>query len=197
MTRYLIETCWIQKKRYSGITEYYDLIKEVCHGIDGVELLGLFQPLSEGWNWAYIIETDDLEKWEDVKDEVSRRYFDKRENITQSITRIYTALAYNPRPKNLGNLKYLWVELDLWEGINVGIKEYFDAHVQVFEGKEGVWFMGQYVPWNDEYNWVHFYWFKSVTHMIDMSIDSHRATGRPDRITLILTRLYERYDPVE
>jgi len=189
----LIEYLWNQKNRYEGIKEYHELVKEVCTN-NGVTLLGLFKPISEPWNWAYFFEADNMGSWQTVIDEIEEKNFHNRGNITQNITRLYTRQAYNPKPKNLGPMRFLNVELDVWEGINVGIKEYFDAHVNMYQDVEGIWFMGQYAVWNEPYNWAHFYWYdnhKNWKHAMDLCFG---AMGRPDRITTLLGRTYELYN---
>jgi hypothetical protein len=191
----LYEICWNQKNRYSGIREYYDIIKQVCADTNGVELLGLFKPLNEPWNWAYFIKVNNPETKHIVSDEIDRRYRAKRDNITQSFYRFYSPTYYNPKPENAGDLKYLQVELEKWEGINVGIREYHDAHVIAFERQEGAWYQGVYPAWTDHYNWAYFYWFRDLKRMSELSEIVWRATGQPARASLINIRNYERYEP--
>jgi hypothetical protein len=198
MPQVIFETCWNQKNRYSGIKEYYDIVKDVCTEVDSVELIGLFRPRTEPWNWAYFIAVnppDTMGTWQKVSDEIDRRNYALRDSISQSFMRWYSENYFNPRPENLEQLKFLQIELDVWEGINVGVKEYFDAHVKVFEGQEGVWYQGQYRVWNEPYNWANFYWYRDWSRMLAMSDASWRVTGQPDRIPILIIRNYERYDP--
>lgn len=198
MSSVLFETCWNQKNRYTGIKEYYDIVKEVCKETSNVELIGLFRPRNELWNWAYFIEVqppNTMGTWQNISDEIERRYHAKRNDVSQSIMRWYSNNFYNNKPENLGELKYLQIELDVWEGIDIGVREYFDAHVKVFDGQEGVWYQGAYRVWNDPFNWANFYWFRDWGRALAMSNASWRATGQPYILPIINVRSYERYNP--
>ena len=85
MTDYLILTCWNQKQRYTEIKEYYKIIKEVCGLYDSVKIMGLYKPLHEGWHWAFLYHVDSLETWENVEEEIERRYIDKLDTISHKI----------------------------------------------------------------------------------------------------------------
>ena len=140
------------------------------------------------------MEVEDLEDWETISDEISNRNFERVDDFTAHITRFYNTMNYNPKPKNQRPLRLINVELDVWEGINVGIKEYHDAHVRTFEGQKDVWYMGQYSPANEDYTWAHFYWFDSWERMKEMSIASYRSISRPERLRILCTRNYRRYE---
>jgi hypothetical protein len=195
MSHVIFETCWNQKSRFSGVKEYYNIVKDVCSEFDNVELFGLFRPRTEPWNWAYFIGVDLGDTWQQVSDEVDRRYHTKQDNITQSINRWYSYNYVNPKPNNFDQLKYFQIELDVWEGINVGVKEYFDVHTKIFEGQEGVWYQGQYHVWNDPFNWAQFYWFRDRVRMRALSDACWRATGQLTRTPIIVIRHYERFEP--
>jgi hypothetical protein len=175
------EIYWNQKNRYSGIKEYYDIIKDVCSETSGVELFGLFKPLNEPWNWAYFLRVDTPEAMHNIGEEIDRRYETKRDNISQSFYRFFTPYYDCPKSEKLDQLKYLQIEFELWEGINVGIKEYHNSHVMAFEGQEGAWYQGVYRPWTDHYNWAYFYWFRDIKCMSTMSDTVWRASGQPER----------------
>jgi hypothetical protein len=117
----------------------------------------------------------------------------KHENITQNFFRAYQRFEYNPPPKNLNKMKFLQIELDIWEGIDIGIKEYYNAHVKMFEKLKTIWFMGQYAPINENYHWAHFYWYDTPKNFSEASEICFRAMGRPTRITMMVIRTYELY----
>jgi hypothetical protein len=187
----LIEYLWDQKNRYEGVKEYCELVESVCTNRGGVNLLGLFKPLNESWNWAQFFEADDMDCWQNVIDEVEKRYHDNRENIIRDKFRFYSQRNYNPKHKNLGPMRFLNIELDVWEGINIGIKEYFDAHVKIFEEIDGVWIMGQYSIWNEHFNWAHLYWYDTHQHWDHACDVCWRSMGRPERVKELVGRTYE------
>lgn len=195
MPSYILINFWMQKERYLGLKEYCDLIKEACRGKVGVELFGIFRPLNEKWNWTYIIRTDDLAKWRQIDDEINEKYHKSRENITQTMTRIYTARAETPKPKNLGVMNYFLEEMEVWEGVDVGLDEWYDMEVKVFDKKEGIWFMGQYGPWNCAYNWTHFMMFDTIHRHRSIDMMCNDAYGRQERTLIRESELYERFEP--
>jgi hypothetical protein len=190
----LIEYLWNQRNRYEGIEEYHRLFADVCDA-RGVSLLGLFKPLNEPWQWAHLFEADSMDEWQSVIDEVDKIHFKKREQIVQNNLRVYSRREYNPRPKNLNNMRFVNVELDVWEGVNVGIKEYHDAHVDMFKGLKGVWYMGQYSPANEPFNWAHLYWYDTHQSWREAIDICYRSMGRPERIKTLIGRTYEIYNP--
>lgn len=190
----LVEYLWSQRNRYEGIKEYHELFREVCKAHKATPL-GLFKPLNEPWQWAHLIEVDTMETWQNIIDEIDGRYLHERENIVQNNLRIYSRREYNPKPKNLNKMRFLTVELDVWEGLDVGIKEYFDAHVDMFKALNGIWFMGQYTVWNDPFNWAHFYWYDTQKNWREAEEICFRAMGRPERIRSLIARTYELYTP--
>jgi hypothetical protein len=170
-------------------------LKDVCSEVDGLNFIGLFRPLNEPWNWAHFIGTDERDLYKSVTNEIDRKYKAKRDDITQSFVRHYSRSYDNPTCENIEQLSLLQIELDVWQGIDVGIKEYHDAHVQVFENQKGAIYQGQYRVWNDPFNWAHFYWFRDWKRALEMSDLSWRATSQPQRVSLLNTRSYERYTP--
>jgi hypothetical protein len=155
-----------------------------------MDYLGLFSPLNEPWQWAYFIEVEGLESWEAISDEIFSRNGDRVDDITQSTTRFYGRTNYNPKPRGQHPLRLMNVELDVWEGVNVGVNEYYDIHDKIFDGKDDVWYMGQYSPANENYHWAYFYWFDSWELLNEMSIASFRTTGHPEMLKTICTRNY-------
>ena len=194
MVRYLILTSWIQNNRYNGIEEYYNIVRDASNTINDVELFGLYRPITEKWHWAYLIYTDDLEKWEDVEETIERNYLKKRDEITQKTTRIYIERVRNPKPKKLELLKYLEVELSVWEGIDKGVRQYFDTISEVFLENEDAWLMGQYYTASEKYNWAHIFMYKSLNDMIEMDFEFYKAMGRPPNQLFFVERLYKLYD---
>ncbi len=171
------------------------MVEEVCSRMKGADFLGLFNPLNESWQWAFFVEVEGLEDWETISDEISTRSVERVDDFTAHITRFYSRIDHNPKPRNQRPLRLINVELDVWDGINVGIKEYHDAHVRTFEGQKDVWYMGQYSPANEDYTWAHFYWFDSWKRANEMSIASFRSISRPERLRILCTRNYRRYEP--
>lgn len=195
MVSYIIVNLWMQKERYSGLKEYCDLIKEVCNGKPGVELLGIYRPLNENWNWAYIIRIDDLYTWRQIDNEINERYFEIRENITHSMARIYEARGETPKPENIDAMNYFLEEMEMWEGIDVGLEEWYNMEVKVFDKAEGIWFMGQYAPFNEGYNWTHFMMFDTMKRLRPLQMMCYNAYGRQERVLCSESRLYEKYEP--
>jgi hypothetical protein len=192
----IFENSWNQKKRYTGLEEYYNLIKQVCKKTDNVNLLGLFQPQTESWNWTYFIEVttpNTMNTWQKVVDEVNHRNKANRENITNNSVRWYHEIYTNPKPAQTDELKYLQIELNIWDDINIGIKDYHNAHITAFKGQKDVWYQGNYRVWNEPYHSANFYWFKDWIRMREMSDISWRLTGQPERVKMINIRNYERY----
>jgi hypothetical protein len=193
----IYECLWNQRNRYTGVKDYYNVVAEVCSDYKGVDLIGLFMPQNEPWNWAYFIVVDSAETKQSIFDEINSRYYQKRENISQSFSRYYTSIFNNPKPSGLGRLKFLHIELDVVQGIDPGLKQHHDARCRVFDGQEGVWYQGQYRVWNEPYNWAYFFWYRSWARMRVMSDASWRAVGQPINVPIINVRSYERYDPIE
>jgi len=192
----LVEYLWNQKKRYEGFNDIYENFRDVCKDDGESKTLGLCKPHSEAWNWAIFIETNSMESWHNLLDQFDSKLGKKCESITQNFFRVYQRFEYNPPPKTIHKMRFLNLELDVWEGIDVGIKEYFNAHVKMFDGLENIWFMGQYVPVNENYNWAHFYWYDTQRNFSEASEICYRAMGRPNRIKILVARTYELYSPL-
>ena len=132
-----------------------------------------------------------MEKWNIVAEESEKNYQD-RENITQIQNRIYVERASNPLKEKLSNLKILELELILWDGINLGSHEYFQSLSKVFNDIEGVWFMGQYGPANDPYNWAHCFMYDSISRMTEMDVETFKSVGRPKNAIITVEKIYKR-----
>jgi len=195
MVSYILVNLWMHKDRYHGLKKYCDVVKESCSGKPGVEFFGIYKPLNEAWNWAYIIRVDGLSKWRQIDEEVYEKHRESRSNITQTMTRIYEARAETPKPEATEAMKYFLEEGEMWEGIDVGLEEFYDMEVRVFENKEGIWFMGQYAPYNEGWNWAHLMMFDTMQRFRSLMMMCYDAYGRPDRQLSASSRLFERYEP--
>ena len=198
MRHWIIETCWMNKGRNIGLKKYYEAIKEACKGKDGVEFLGLYRPLNEGWNWAYFLKTDNLDKWRELDKEINRLYTDINYNVTSTVTRIYEGsdqLKQPPIPKNRDNLNYLFIDFNIFTGIITGLQEYYSEQCELFEGVEDEWFLGLYSPWTDEWNWAFLYMIDSLGRFYDLNHEFYKSHPRPESITLSIQRIYERFEP--
>ena len=189
MNSYIVQTCWNQFEKYVGISEYYKLIEDLCCDIRGIELYGLFRPLIDDWQWTFFSGVDSLDKWEELIEGLEGQ----NGQITKSSNRIFLLNSFNPKPRNIEDLNYLEIELSIWDGINIGVKNYYDSLVRVFNNKEGAWYMGLYQPANEEFNWANFFWYKSLNYLSFMDIESYKVTGRPENMKLGLERLYKKY----
>lgn len=196
MVGYIILTSLNLKNKYDDIEDYYNIVKEVCNLIDNAELLGLYIPLTEEWHWAYLLDVDELETWQKVDEEVEKNYQAKRDQITQKINRVYVERIRNQDPKHSKPMKYLEIELSVWDGIDKGIQQYFDLISDVFHEKENSWLIGQFAPASERYNWAHFFMYESMRDLTEMDIISGRAVGRPDNILFTVERLFKLYDKI-
>lgn len=191
MTNFIFQFLWNQRERYSGIVEYFTLIEEVCTEIEDIELLGIYEPLSESWQWSYLVYTDKLEKWEEVYEEIGRRYFKQRRNITQDITRIYVERFLNTKPIEVNKMKYLEIELNRWEGISLQVEDFYEAIVQAFEGLTDSIYMGQYDPVSEPYTWAHLYWYESAPRIKELDYHIYSKIGRPHNLQDLVERFYK------
>jgi hypothetical protein len=195
MPGYVCISLWMQKERYKGLKEYCKLIKEVCKGKPGVEFFGIYKPLNEHWNWAYIIRINDLNLWRQIDNEISEKYREHRENITQSMTRLYSIRSETPKPEKTDEMKYFLEEMETWEGYDIGLDEWYEMEVRVFDKKEGLWFMGLYTPWTSGYNWTHLMMFDTMDRLLQINKMCNDAYGRQERTILTDAKLFERYEP--
>ena len=198
MQYWLIETLWMNKERNIGLKEYYEVIKKVCKEKEGIEFLGLYKPLNEGWNWAYFLKTDNLDKWRKLDNEINKLYADMNDNVTSTMTRIFEGsdqFKQPPIPKNRDSLNYFVEEVQLWAGVDLGVREYYSEQCELFEGVEGAWLFGLYVPWSEGLNWAFVYMFDSLSRYFDLQIEWLRRYGRPENLISSAMRIYERFEP--
>jgi hypothetical protein len=197
MWDWLIETLWMNRERDMGLKEYYEVVKKACKGKDGVEFLGLYRPLNEGWNWVYFLKTDSLDKWRELDNEIAK-YVDVYDNVTSTMTRIYLGsdqFKQPPTPKKMGSPNYIVEDIQLWAGVDVGLREYYSEACELFDGVEGAWLFGLYVPWSEGSNWTFVYMYDSLSRHIDRAMEWSRRYGRPENLISSVIRIYERYEP--
>jgi hypothetical protein len=194
MAKYLILTSWNQRKRFSKVKEFYHIIKKIAEEIEGVETLGLYKPLTKDWHWSYLLYLDDLEKWNKVDEESETIFEYGRDNIIQRQNRIFVEKASNPLNKKLESLEILELELILWNDINIGSYEYFESISKVLNNKDGVWFLGQYGPANEPYNWTHCFMYDSLNRMTEVDIELGVSAPRPKNASLTVEWLYKRIE---
>jgi len=198
MQYWLIETLWMNKERIMGLKEYYKVIKKTCEGKDGIEFLGLYRPLNEGWNWAHFLKTDNLDKWRELDKEINKKYVDVNYNVTNTMTRVYEGsdqFEQPPVPKKKDSLNYIVLDVQLWAGVDVGLREYYSEQCGLFEGVEGAWLYGLYVPWSEGLNWAFVYMFDSLSGYNDRANEWLKRYGRPENLVSSAIRMYERYEP--
>lgn len=192
MTNFIFQFLWNQRDRYSGQTEYFSIIRDVCNEIDDLELLGIYEPISEAWHWSYLVYTSQLEKWEKAYEEISQRYSENCDNIIQDITRIYVETYLNIKPNDLIHMKYLEIELNKWEGTNNEIQSYYKAIVQGFNEFNDAHYLGQYRPVSEPYSWAHLYWYKTVSQIKEIDVKIYSKIGRPSNIQQFIERFYKK-----
>ncbi|MBD3206209.1 hypothetical protein GF319_07680 [Candidatus Bathyarchaeota archaeon] len=184
------------KNKYDDIKDYYNTVKEACYLIDNAELLGLYIPLTENWHWTYLLNVDELETWQKVEETIEKKYLVFRDQITQKINRVYVERIRTPKPKNNNPMKYLEIELSVWDGIDKGIQRYFNSISEIFRENENCWLLGQYAPASERYNWAHFFMYKSMRDLTEMDIISGRAVGRPENVLFTVERLFKLYEKI-
>jgi len=198
MQHWIIYTCWMNKDRNIGLKEYHELIKKRCKEKDGVEFLGLYRPLNEGWNWAYFLKTDSLDKWRELDNEINEQYTDMNNNVTSTISRIYEGsdqLKQPPTPKKRDDLNYFVEDVQLWAGVDVGLQEYYTAQCELFEGVEDALLFGLYTPLSEGLNWAFLYMFDSLSKYRYLGMEWLKRYGRPDNLISSVIRIYERFKP--
>jgi len=198
MQYWLIETLWMNKERIMGLKEYYKVIKKACEGKDGIEFLGLYRPLNEGWNWAHFLKTDDLDKWRELDKEINKKNVDMNDNVTSTMTRMYEGsdqFKQPPIPNKMDSPNYIVEDTQLWEGVDIGVREYYSEQCKLFEGVEGAWLYGLFVPWSEGSNWTFIYIYDSLSKHIDRSVEWSKRYGRPENLISSVIRLYERFEP--
>jgi hypothetical protein len=86
--KYLVMELSTCKEVDLGILEYYNQRCEQFEGLSGAGLLGLYQPVSEFWNWALIKLFDSMSRYMDVRIEYQRTYR-RIPELTSSIDSVY------------------------------------------------------------------------------------------------------------
>ena len=86
--KYLVMELSTCKEVDLGILEYYNQRCEQFEGLEGAGLLGLYQPVSEFWNWALIKLFDSMSRYMDVRIEYQRTYR-RIPELTSSIDSVY------------------------------------------------------------------------------------------------------------
>ena len=76
------------KEANLGVLEYYNQRCEQFEGLEGAGLLGLYQPVSEGWNWTLIKLFDSMSRYQEVQMEYKRTYR-RMPELTSSLDSIY------------------------------------------------------------------------------------------------------------
>ena len=191
MTNYIFQFLWNQRDRYNGQNEYFSIIRDVCNQIVDLELLGIYEPVSEPWHWSFFVYTNQLEKWEEAYEEIRRRY-SNCDNITQDITRIYVERYLNSKPSDIIHMKYLEIELNKWEGINKEIQSYYESIVQGFSEVTDCHYLGQYHPVSEPYSWAHLYLYKTVSQIKELDVRIYSKIGRPSNIQQFIERFYKK-----
>jgi hypothetical protein len=86
--KYLVMELSICKEVDLGLLEYYNQRCEQFEGLEGAGLLGLYQPMSEFWNWALIKLFDSMSRYMNVRIEYQRTYR-RIPELTNSIDSVY------------------------------------------------------------------------------------------------------------
>jgi hypothetical protein len=197
---FIIETNWRNRETRKGINEYYQSLEQACDAVDGVKLIGLFEPLNETWNWTHFIKVDDLEQWRSVAKETRRLYTDFNYNVTYSMSRIYLGSdqARQPPPiKDPDSLKYL--VMDIGQAVGVTGLEYYRQKCEQFEGLEGVGLLGVFLPLTESWNYALIKLYDSLRRYVDVDTEyvrqqGGRSAGLGEGIISSVERIYERYE---
>ncbi len=193
MDRLLIDVCWNQRERFSGITNYSQVIENVVNEIGDAKFFGIFKPVNESWQWSYVVEVDGYDNWERLDDILDEKGGEIRRNITHTATRVYGTTFYNAREVDPKDYHYIHFDVFDWEEINLGLKDFFDAYVTVLKDKTNIWLMGCYQPWNEPHNWAFIYLFDNLKNLVNIKQDLWRAVGRPSRASKFYIRDYRRF----
>jgi hypothetical protein len=82
-------------------------------------------------------------------------------------------------------------------GIDVGLKEHYQAVKTACEGLAGVDFLGLFSPTNEAWNWVYLFKTESMGKHREISRETEELFGgRPEGFSSTLWRMYEKYDPL-
>jgi hypothetical protein len=193
----IVETNWMNKELRKGINEHFRSLEQACESIYGAELIGLYKPLNESWNWTSFMKVDTLEKWRIVEKEAHSLYPDVDNNVSQSMSRFYWGLDTGRQPppiRDLGSLKYLVMDLSLCN-VDLRMQEYYAQRCEQFTGLEGAGLLGLYTPLSENWNWALIKLFDSLIRYLDVGKEHHRTHRRIPEITSGIERVYEKYEP--
>jgi hypothetical protein len=193
----IVETNWMNKELQKGINEHYRSLEQACESIYGAELIGLYKPLNESWNWTSFMKVDTLEMWRIVEKEAHSLYPDVDNNVSQSMSRFYWGLDTGRQPppiRDLGSLKYLVMDLSLCN-VDLRMQEYYAQRCEQFTGLEGAGLLGLYTPLSENWNWALIKLFDSLIRYLDVGKEHHRTHRRIPEITSGIERVYEKYEP--
>jgi len=194
---FIIETNWINKPLWKGIREHYQAVNQACGSIEGAELIGLFKPLNEPWNWTHFMKVDTPEKWRQLDREIRRLYPAIDDDVSYSISRIYWGLETGRHPppiRDPASMKYLVMDLGICNEVKV-VQEYYNLRCDQFEGLEGAGILGFYAPLTDIWSWAMIKLFDSMSRFLETGMEYTKTHGRRPEIIISIQRVYERYEP--
>jgi hypothetical protein len=143
--------------------------------------------LIENWPLTFFVVTEGLAIWETGLEKIMSILPDniEREN------RIYVEL-FAPKKDALKPQKYIEIELFIWDGLYLGLDNYYKSLKNVFE-YEGACFMGGYGPANEPYNIAHFLGYDSMERISLVDDLMYSTVKRSNRMKIIIERLYKLY----
>jgi len=174
-------------------------LEQACGSIYGAELIGLYKPLNESWNWTCFMKVDTLEKWRIVEKEAHRLYPGVGDNVCQSTSRFYWGLDTGRQPppiRDPGRMKYLVMDLNICKDATLGMEEYYAQRCEQFTGLEGAGLLGLYAPITEFWNAALIKLFDSLSRFIEVGTEYSKAYPRIPEITSNIQRVYERYEPL-
>jgi hypothetical protein len=191
----IVETNWMNKQMHKGIKKHYQSLQQACES-NGAELIGLFKPLNDAWNWTHFIKVNTLEKWRDTDREVHRLYPEIDNNVTCSMSRLYRGIGglRTPPIRDPKRMKYLVVGLNNFTKINLGV-EYYSQRCDQFEGLEGAGLLGLYEPNSEIWDWATIKLYDSIDRYLDVGMEYQKTYPRIPELTSYTERMYEKYEP--